>query len=157
MFRSIQILDSSVYLIILKVPKHSGVQDEPGVYNYWHKVIEDAYINNDRIIIPLGVIVEVGNHIGSALNGRKYEIIDRFISDVSAALDGEKPYSIGELPDADGLRRWLISFKDQALSNVEFGDLTCIEEFNKCLKLFPNKPIMIWSTDEHLKSYKYEP
>ena len=147
----IRIMDSSVYLAILKVPKHASAECSEELANKLVSFIDEG----DTIIITLGTIIECGNHIARALDGRRHDIMEKFAQDILAAIEQRAPYSIGQLGNENQLRIWLNSFKEQAYSNLEFGDVICIEEFKIWQEL--GRPVEIWSIDEELQGYKYQP
>lgn len=148
---TIRIMDTSVYLALLRVPKHAAKVRSEELSRELEKYVND----NDIIIIPIGTIIESGNHIARAIDGRRYEIVERFVQDILAAIEQRAPYSIGQLGNEDQLKSWLISFKSHAESNIEFGDVICIEEYKIWSEL--GRPVEIWSDDECLKPYKYKP
>ena len=152
---NIRIMDTSVYLALLGVPKHEG---RPGLsQTELIKEVENCLSNDDKIIIPFGTIIESGNHISRSVNGRRHGIILKFVSDVKDALEGKAPYVIGELGSEDQLYKWLDLFQENANANIEFGDTICIAEFHRLHEMFPSNSIKIWSDDVHLKSYKLVP
>lgn len=146
-------MDTSIYLALLGVPNHSSPE--------WTKELNteliDLYKNGDTIIIPLGTVVETGNIISRAVNGRRYQIIKRFLTNINMAINENAPYKIGELGNKDQLREWLTLYEEMASPELQFGDILCIQEFNKLVDIFPNKAIDIWSDDSHLQSYKNIP
>ena len=148
---TIHIMDTSVYLELMKIPGCYSVETSSKLAVELENIIK----NGDRIIIPIGTIIESGNNIVRAANGRRYDLINRFIDDVNAAIESRAPYSIGKMGDEEQLIVWLSIFRELAHSQIEFGDVTCIAEFNlwKDMKM----PVEIWSDDKHLQSYKYSP
>ncbi len=154
MASAIRIMDTSIYLTVLGVPKHE--RGDSGRVEQLRNEVERCAKNDVIIIIPLGTIVETGNHIASAVDGRRYGIVNRFIEDITAAIEDRAPYSIGMVNSA-ALREWLDLFRSHSSSNLELGDVTCIAEFNRCREIYPVKPVMIWSDDEELISYNYIP
>jgi hypothetical protein len=157
---SICLIDTSVFLNILNVPKCN---------QYRASVLQDfeTYTAAGCIfILPMATILETGNHIAQNGNGtirRKTAI--RFVEQVTAAFNGEAPWSPSQFPDKAEILLWIDRFPDLAGQNkatdkqegTSFGDLSIIEEFNKSCKLFPMSEVFIWSLDSDLQTYHQNP
>ncbi len=156
--RTIHIIDTSVYLVILKVPNH---YTEDQFRDTSEKLTQYVY-NNDYLLLPFGTIIETGNHIADSLNGRRYGLIKKFIADIKAAIHDQTPYQLCGIPQVKNtnaqILQWLETFRDYAQSGASFADSMCIHAFNEQCKMYPYDRVRIWTYDrDHLKGYDSRP
>ena len=156
--RTIHLIDTSVYLVILEVPEHF-TQDQllETQSNF------DLYQNNkDTLLLPFGTIIETGNHIADAKDGRRYDIGKKFAKDVKRAINEQTPYQLCGIPRGDkGLadfERWIEQFRELSQSGIGMVDTMCIDIFHTMQEMFPYDRVRIWSYDKrHLSSYDTHP
>ncbi len=153
---SICLIDTSVFLNILNVPKCN--QDQASVLQNFKTYTEAGC----TFILPMATILETGNHItqnGDGTIRRKTAI--RFVEQVKAAFTGEAPWSPSQFPDIAEILLWIDQFPDLAGQNkaidkqegTSFGDLSIIAGFNKSCNLFRMSEVFICSLDSDLKNY----
>jgi hypothetical protein len=158
---AISILDTSVFLNLLNVPNRNGSREQ----------VDQAFIEYAELgatfILPMATILETGNHIAqNGDGGTRRATARRFCDQVTAAFCGEAPYQISEFPSSKEVLAWLDSFPDHAGQNksphkttegTSFGDVSIIEEYQKCRRRFPMSEVFIWSLDSDLAGYSYRP
>lgn len=159
MMSSICIIDTSVFLNLLNVPGRN--QHNEDVRNSYAE-----YVDLDTtFILPMATIIETGNHIAqNGDGGTRREVAQRFCHVVKAAFDGNAPYKPSDFPNSSDVLTWIDRFPDMAGMNkspqktgegTSFGDLSIIEEFNKCVARFSMSEIFIWSLDSDLSDYHH--
>ncbi len=148
MSRIICLIDTSVFVTILNVPKLNRDRDE--ILNTFEK-----HKNRKcKFMLPIATILETGNHIAQNGDGRqRRDVANLFIQEVRDTFDGKAPYTISECPLTNDFARWLSEFPELAMREIGFGDLTIIKEFERFCAISPAKEIFIWSLDNHLTSY----
>ncbi|KAA1196292.1 hypothetical protein [Vibrio cholerae] len=158
---AICIIDTSVFLNLLDVPNRNTQRDD----------IDKAFLEyvdlEATFVLPMATILETGNHIAqNGDGGTRRATAQRFCEQVTAAFSGQAPYQISEFPNSTEVLTWLAKFPDLAGKNkaptkttegTSFGDLSIIEEFNKCVERFSMSEIFIWSLDSDLCSYHRKP
>lgn len=154
---AICLIDTSVFLNLLNVPDKSQNKDE--VVREYHEYVDLGM----TFILPMATILETGNHIAQNGDGRvRRETAIRFCDVVRGAFEGEAPYTPSEFPNMQTILTWLDKFPELAGRNkssdrvgegTSFGDLSIIEEFNRCVARYSMSEVFIWSFDEDLKIY----
>ena len=158
--RTIHIIDTSIYLVILRIPNYYTEdqlkETQLGIREYMNKK------NDHSLLLPFGTIIETGNHIANFRDGRKHQIIKRFVEDVRSSNNDESPYSIVGLPNSAGgsilLNQWIDEFEKNAHSGIGFVDGMCISIFHRMVQTFPQSRVRIWAYDRnHLNAYDHHP
>ena len=154
---SICIIDTSVFLNLLNVPGKN--QDKDTVTASFTEYAELGA----TFILPMATIIETGNHIAqNGDGGTRRKTAQRFCKVVKGAFSGDAPYQPSEFPNSAEVLTWIDKFPDQAGANkspqktgegTSFGDLSIIEEFNKCVSRFSTREVFVWSLDSDLSSY----
>jgi len=156
--KTVHIIDSSVYLVILNVPNFCT----PTQLNETLSLLKQYNDSNDEMLLPLGTIIETGNHIADSVNGRRYRIAEKFINDVKSSLREETPYKLCGIPKGDSWQRnleeWFNSFKDLFQNGIGMVDSICISIWQQMKEKFPNYRVRIWAYDKrHLAGYDTHP
>ena len=148
----ILILDTSILLNVLDVPGFN--QDRETVLQEF-----EDYINEKAIfLVPLGVILETGNHIAQLANGnRRRKFAKKFQVETRKALEGELPWTPVPLPDTNQLGSWLDEFPGSAKGGVGLVDLSIIKAWEVACRKHPLSRVCIWSLDKHLQGYDQVP
>ncbi|MDR2849787.1 MAG: hypothetical protein LBW77_04490 [Verrucomicrobiota bacterium] len=159
--KAIILIDTSVYLNILDVPGRN--QERVEILSEFEEKIKA----NDIFLLPLMTIIETGNHIVRRLDGnQRRRYAGKMRDDVIKALKDETPYRAPQFPQKDDLIRWLADFPNhvnQFRGNAEdedgagFSDFTIFKEWEQTCERYPMSRVLIWSLDDHLKSYDREP
>ncbi|MCE2746804.1 MAG: hypothetical protein LW710_12985 [Burkholderiales bacterium] len=154
---SICIIDTSVFLNLLNVPGKN--QDKDTVTASFTAYAELGV----TFILPMATIIETGNHIAqNGDGGTRRKTAQRFCKAVKGAFSGDAPYQPSEFPNSAEVLTWIDNFPDKAGANkspqktgegTSFGDLSIIEEFNKCVSRFSTREVFVWSLDSDLSSY----
>ncbi|WP_253650330.1 hypothetical protein [Vibrio sp. Y29_XK_CS5] len=154
---SVCIIDTSVFLNLLNVPRKN--QDKETVISSFQDYVELGV----TFILPMATIIETGNHIAqNGDGGIRRKTAERFCSAVKGAFTGSAPYQPSEFPNSAEVLTWLDSYPQHAGASksatkqnegTSFGDLSIIEEFNKCIEKFSNREVFIWSLDSDLAAY----
>ena len=154
---SICIIDTSVFLNLLNVPgKNQDKDTVTASFTEYAKL-------GATFILPMATIIETGNHIAqNGDGGTRRKTAQRFCKAVKGAFSGDAPYQPSEFPNSAELLTWIDNFPDKAGANkspqktgegTSFGDLSIIEEFNKCVSRFSTREVFVWSLDSDLSSY----
>ena len=146
------IVDTSVLLNVLNVPTRN--QDHHEVCEELDEIV-DAGAN---LLLPLAAVFETGNciaHLGNGRQRRRYSEI--FCNQVRMALNGEAPWALIPLPDAEQLVRWLDGFPDRAMQGVSMGDQSIIRAWEDACARHRSQRVSIWSLDQHLQGYDRKP
>ena len=156
--KTLHIIDTSIYLDILRLPKHVNSEERLlqtiNDFEKYHKRMDD-------FILPFGTIIETGSHIADAVDGRRYNIINKFASDVECAIRDETPYRLVGIPQGvtgfNDVMRWIQQYRELAKGGLSLVDTMCIDVFNDVKENFPRCRVRIWSYDDHLISYDTHP
>jgi hypothetical protein len=120
----------------------------------------------DRVIIPLIVVLEVGNHIGQNGNSRqRAEAAERLAARVRDALHGRAPFQPSDFPDESQVREWLdgarggippslvewVRETDSRGKGSGLGDLAIIGLAERIRRRAPGADVRIWTLDAELQ------
>ena len=142
------IVDTSILVDVLGVPKKSNKRDETLYAMRQH--IE----RGDILILPAATVLEAGNHIGQIRDGRQARACANELKDVVRQSVEGVPWQLAPLPeDSRQFASLLEDLPDHAMRGVGFGDLTIIRVWNDACRQFPKRRVFIWSLDAHLKAY----
>ncbi len=155
------LIDTSVFLNLLNVPGCNSKKNE--VSNNYKEYVE----LNCTFILPMATILETGNHIAqNGDGGMRRKTAQRFCDIVKCAFNGKAPWQPSEFPNSQDVLTWIDTYPNHAGMNkspskttegTSFGDLSIIQDFEKCRQRFSMSEIFIWSLDSDLKSYHYKP
>ncbi len=157
---SICIIDTSIFLNLLNVPRRN--ESKEAVRKDFETFIESDCI----FLLPMATILETGNHIAQNGDGNQRRVIAQaFVTQIKAAFLGDAPWRPIDFPSPQEISTWLEQFPDLAgknktsdkLEGTSFGDLTIIQDFEKTCKKFPMSEVFIWSLDQDLATYHYNP
>ena len=154
---AICIVDTSVFLNLLNVPGRN--QGKASI----QKAFLDHAESGATFVLPMATVLETGNHVARCGDGgTRRNVAKRFCKVVKAAIDGEAPFTPSEFPSSKDMLGWIEQFPDLVGKNwssrgsregASFGDLSIIEEYNKCAERFPMSEVFIWSLDSDLQQY----
>ena len=145
---SVCIVDTSVFCNLLRVPNRSQDAERAD------EELTSHIRNGDTLLLPMAAIYETGNHIAQNGDGRQRRAAaKRFAVQVLQALEGESPFSLTQIHEADEVRRWLDAFPDHAMRGLGLGDLSTIKVYEQQGALNRARRVFIWSYDEHLRAY----
>lgn len=146
------LIDTSIFCEILAVPNLSGSSD------LVLSEMEDKAQSKERLLLPIGTILETGNHVGQNGDGRqRRDTAERFVRLVEQAVRGDSPFIPTPFFEPQSLRQWLAEFPRWAGYGKELGDLTIVKEFERQCSLNPHRRVYVWSEDGHVSSYSREP
>ena len=158
---AICLIDTSIFLNLLNVPNRNSERDQAGADFVEYRKL------GIQFILPMATIIETGNHIAqNGDGGTRRSTAQRFCQQVRAAFAGEAPYKVSEFPSSVEVLSWLDAFPEHASQNkspkkitegTSFGDLSIIQEYEKCRRRFSMSEIFIWSLDSDLASYHHQP
>jgi len=145
---SICLIDTSVFCNVVDVPGRN--QQKAEVIARLKELVGQRTV----LLLPLVAILETGNHIGQLSDGgRRRQSAERFVKQVSDAIDGKAPWTPTPFVDAPELRAWLAEFPDHASRGSGLGDLSIIKEWERQRQLNQGRRVFIWAYDQHLSSY----
>ena len=146
------IVDTGVLLNILDVPGFN--QDRDAVLDRFRQLVDDGA----NLLLPMGAVFETGNHIADVRDGRQRRFhASVFTDQVRKALNGEAPWTLSPLPDADQLAVWLDTFLDDAMRGLGMVDLSIKKEWERACSQHPHRRVFIWALDQHLTGYDRKP
>ncbi|MFL0807432.1 MAG: hypothetical protein K6L60_09105 [Oceanobacter sp.] len=158
---AICLMDTSIFLNLLDVPNRNSEREQIELDFVEYRKLDCQFI------LPMATIIETGNHIAqNGDGGTRRSTAQSFCKHVKAAFTGEAPYQVSEFPSSDEVLKWLDTFPSHAGQNkspnkttegTSFGDLSIIQEYEKCRRRFPMSEIFIWSLDSDLARYHYWP
>lgn len=158
---AIVLLDTSVYLNVLDVPRYN--QERAAVLDEFQACIEGG----DYFLLPLATVWETGNHIADLADGqtrRRYAQV--LLDDVTKAFSGEVPYRATHFPDREEFLNWLGDFPDLAMRSksqtklregISLADLSIIKEWQQNCARHALSRVRIWSLDSDLAGYDRRP
>ncbi|MDC7286791.1 hypothetical protein NXH76_03165 [Blautia schinkii] len=148
---NVRFIDTSIIMNLLEIPYMCDKKDE--VKEEFRNAIE----NGERLVLPISVIIESGNHIAHIADGNmrkeKAESFSRFLE--KTAKDDAPWKLFGTGLDKEDLLHIAEDFPEKALTmRMGVGDLSIIRLYNNFIENTPALGrIMIWSTDSHLQGY----
>lgn len=146
------LVDTSVFLNVLDVPGFN--QDRSDVLTTLQAYLE----TKANLLLLMAAVFEAGNHIAQLPDGRnRRSAAERFVYQLTRALDGDAPWVPTPLPNRDQLRAWLPIFPDSATRGEGLGDLSIIKEWTAACTRHPDRRVRIWSLDKHLTGYDRQP
>ncbi|HEY9645676.1 MAG TPA: hypothetical protein V6C88_04855 [Chroococcidiopsis sp.] len=152
MISSVAIVDTSIFCNVLDIPHMNGERK---------RVIKDleTFLENEtNLLLPMAAVYETGNHIAQLSDGKKRRrCAENFVAEVKKAISGEAPWQVMQVPTTQEIEEWLSGFPDSAMRGASMGDLSIIKEWEKMKKRIPGRRIFIWSLDNDLKGYDYNP
>ncbi|MBR1740479.1 MAG: hypothetical protein IJ733_01160 [Lachnospiraceae bacterium] len=130
--------------------------DAHTVKKEWKKVLE----KNELLIMPAATIIETGNHIAHIAEGNvRRSIAGKFGEYLKRTANNDVPWKLynSKSMDRQGLLYLADHVEEFSTCKIGLGDLSIIYDYNQYRETVPAiGSIMIWSTDEHLKSYHEE-
>jgi predicted nucleic acid-binding protein len=157
---SICIIDTSIFLNLLNVPRRN--ESKEAVRKDFETFIEADCI----FLLPMATILETGNHIAQNGDGTtRRATAQKFVKQVKAAFSGDAPWRPIDFPSTQEISTWLEEFPDLAGQNkapnkpegTSFGDLSIIQDFKHICQQSPMSEVFIWSLDQDLAAYHYNP
>ncbi|MCK9565070.1 MAG: hypothetical protein M0Q43_03350 [Methanothrix sp.] len=148
---AICLIDTSIFLEILNVPTKAAHHKQT------LNELEIKIQNKETLFLPMGTILETGNHISQNGNGsQRRTCANNFVSQVQKALKGESPFRPIRFLNEDQLLQWLDEFPESAMRGTGLGDLSIIHDFQRLCQQNQRRRVYIWSLDEHLSSLNQE-
>lgn len=153
--REIHLIDTSVFCRILRVPGLCSKEEHKQAMTELTALVARR---ETTLLLPVAVIYETGNHIAQNGDGdvrRKAAL--RFAKQVTAALNGNAPWTPTPLPELRHMTSWLNDFPNWAMTGSGLGDRSIVWNYEQQRELNPLARVRIWSTDEHLTGYDHRP
>lgn len=147
---SVGIIDTTVFCNLLDVPGRN--QDRAQA----QRELADYVTDGVRLLLPLAVVYETGNHIAHA-GGDRHAVATRFANEVRRAITGENPFAPARVHDLNDVERWLDDFPDRASAGVGLADLSILHIWEQQRTLNRLRRVFIWSYDEQLQGYDFTP
>lgn len=142
---SVCLLDTSIFVEILDLPDMVSQRDEI------MDALQGKIQAHESLFLPMATILETGNHIGQNGDGRQRRACaERFVEQVSQALDGQSPFKPISFLKQDELKNWLAEFPNHACSGSGLGDLSIIHDWQRLCAQNISRRVYIWSLDDDL-------
>lgn len=146
------LIDTSIFVELLDVPVKASRSAE--ILLSVARRIEAR----ESLFLPMATILETGNHIGQNGDGvARRACAQRFVQQVTAALEGRSPFKPISFLASDELRAWLNEFPEHANRGSGLGDLSIIHDWHRLCTQNRGRRVYIWSLDAHLAAYDREP
>lgn len=146
--KAVCLVDTTVFVEILNVPNMAS-NTQATLQELTTKIAETQFL-----FLPMATIIETGNHIGQNGDGRaRRQCAERFVRQVSLAIDGESPFTAMNFLEASDMRRWLAEFPDWAMQGQGLGDLSIVHDWQRLCELHQARRVYIWSLDHHLSGF----
>ncbi len=146
------LIDTSVFVELLNVPNRAGHHAETLA------ALRQRVIVQESLFLPMATLLETGNHIGqNGDGGARRACAQRFVQQVSAALEGRSPFKPLHFLQADALKAWLNEFPDHAATGSGLGDLSIVHDWHRLCQQNRARRVYIWSLDRHLAAYDRPP
>ncbi|MGV3605641.1 MAG: hypothetical protein ACO1RA_04475 [Planctomycetaceae bacterium] len=146
--KAICIIDTSVFVEFLNVSSMNSR------YGEVTQEVERKIRGNESLFLPMATIFETGNHIAQNGDGnQRRKCAERFVKQVSLAIDGKIPFTPINFVEAKDLRNWLEEFPDWAMREEGLGDLSIKRDWERLCEQHPARRVYIWSFDGHLSSF----
>lgn len=142
--------------------------DIPGFASDSQSFVDELELRHeagDRLIVPLVVMVEVGNHIGQISDGQqRRQRAEAFSEHMRRTLDDDPPYRVHPFPTPEDLQAWLAgtgppdyvpSFpewaaqKDRKAKGCGLGDLAIL--YTGIALSRRRLSVRVWTKDEELE------
>ena len=150
--KAVAIVDTSIFCNVLNIPCMNA--DRTQVMQKLEELIEE----DTNLLLPMAAIYETGNHIAQLSNGgNRRRFAEVFVEEVKKAIEGESPWQAMQLPNIEEVGEWLSNFPDSAMRSAGMADLSIIKEWEKIIRITPNRRIFIWSLDSDLRGLDYIP
>jgi hypothetical protein len=145
----IWIIDTSIFLNVLDVPQFNQNREEV-LADFERKINAE-----NSFLLPFTSIIETGNHIAQINNGnQRRQFAQKFVSQVTQALEGQAPWKPLAFPKEEQLKTWLSSFPDSAQAQKGLGDHMIIKQWEEQCEQFKAYSVRIWSMDGDLQGYE---
>ncbi|TVQ21047.1 MAG: hypothetical protein EA367_06955 [Leptolyngbya sp. DLM2.Bin15] len=149
--KAVAIVDTSIFCNVLNIPHMNSERTQ--VMQELKKLLEES----TNLLLPMAAIYETGNHIAQLSDGRnRRQFAEAFIEQVKKAIKGEAPWQVMQLPDMEEVGEWLSSFPESAMRGTGIADMSIIKEWEKMIRIAPNRRIFIWSLDSDLQGYDHQ-
>lgn len=150
--KAVAIVDTSIFCEFLNIPNMNSSREE--VFNDFERLVR----NDTSFLLPIAAVYETGNHIAQLSDGgNRRRFAQAFVTQVQKAMNGEAPWQILRVPTVEEIGIWLNEFPDSAMRTVGMGDLSIIKEWEEAKKRTPYLRVFIWSLDNDLRGYDYQP
>jgi len=146
-------VDTSIFLLILRVPEYENPTQEATIA----KCLEHLVKSDALLYLPLTTILETGNHIGHISNGaERRRAAQHFVHSIQEALDGKAPWHVAPFVKEEALEACLADFESYAIQKLGLGDVLLIKDAAKRLREFAQargEDVCIWTLDEPLRAH----
>jgi hypothetical protein len=144
------IVDSSILCELLGVPGKSNAAGRTAILEAYETKATGA----EQLLLPVAVIVEVGNHISKGGDGgARRAAAERFTQLVRKAIEGASPFAPTPAPSQTELAAWLERFPEDATRGIGLADRSLISLWEDQRRIHPHGRVYIWSLDAHLHGY----
>lgn len=154
---SVVFLDTSVLLNILNVPRKNESRDDV-IARYKALVLSGALL-----IIPIAVVIEVGNHIAQLTGGEPRAPAMAFADILKMSLRDAAPWVVSgaswdrdflrQLVDGHSLRPGMVVLCQSGVGTGDGSILLELEGYRQRSDLPSGLPVGLWSLDEGLQAY----
>lgn len=162
MAKKVLILDTSILCVWLKLPGMDAIEKkgEPKIgQTEVLKKINKEIADKTRIVLPLAVVIECGNHITQIKKGDSTKYIKQFADFIMKSIDGTEPWDVFSnqtvLFSKENFKALVSRWKELSQSGISMGDASIIQvaEFYNSLGYTAE----IYTGDTGLKSYQPAP
>jgi hypothetical protein len=146
------LIDTSIFDELLAVPEKSQHREAT------LEQLADWHTHRANLLLPMATIIETGNHIAQVKGDKaKFALAQRYVEQVSAALQGESPFVATPSFEPPHMLGWIASYPEHAMRKIGAADLSIIDEFDRQCRLNPRRRVLIWTRDQALVGYDRAP
>lgn len=155
--KKILIFDTSILCEWLEVPNKytKNIKDSEWNHETIDEKIKEEEKRGTKFLLPVAVIIEIGNHIAQA-NENRYEIAKELTKLVVKASQAKSPWIAlieqFNFWESENLQDLVDRFPQFASGGISLGDATIIKATELYFKL--GFEVEIFTTDQNLKSYE---
>jgi hypothetical protein len=154
------IIDTSIMCVWLNIPgMNIAGKNNEHTYEIVSKYIDKEKVKGTKLVIPIAVIIETGNHIAH-IKGNKQKYVNEYCKIIKAAINGESPWTEIDFQSSLWERESLLKLVDEwsktAISESQsIGDAAIVQVANKYATI-PKLEVEIYTADGGLKKYEYK-
>jgi hypothetical protein len=151
------VIDTSYLLELYRVPAHSS----EGACAEIRRRFEQHIEGKSRFFVPLGCILELGNHIAQLDDGAaRHRFAQRLADDVATSVDRSTPWLIKPAVEPADLPALIAEFGSRAAGGiglVDCGTAGLARALKEKYRSFDDYRVHIWTKDSALKHLEPDP
>lgn len=149
---AIWIVDTSILLELLDIP--GFCQDRERITKDYQRRLR----NGDRFQLPMGVVIETGNHIADVKDGTlRRDRAVQFEGLVRRTVERGRTWQILRLPEPHEFADWCTQFPDEVMRGLSLVDAMLVRTWETTRRRGNMFRVAIWTKEHRLMGYDYKP